>query len=147
MYCRWKGENVSTAEVEDRLSLASSNADAVVFGVEVPGCEGKAGMGVVVMEPQQLQNKLPHILSALKEDLPPYALPLFLRAASNIDTTGTFKLKKMDLQKEGFNLPKLLKDEESNEGHSLFFLDSKKSAYVPLTSARLKDIIDKNARL
>lgn len=138
---------MSTAEVEDRLSLASGNADAVVFGVEVPGCEGKAGMGVVVMEPEQLQSKLSHILEALKKDLPTYAMPLFLRAATAIDTTGTFKLKKLDLQKEGFNLPNLVKMAESDEGHSLFFLDSKKGAYVPLTSSILQDILDKNARL
>lgn len=32
---RWKGENVSTAEVEAIVSGAVGNADVVVYGVEV----------------------------------------------------------------------------------------------------------------
>ncbi|KAF2349674.1 hypothetical protein FHG87_019568 [Trinorchestia longiramus] len=117
-------------------------ADTRLQGV-VPGCEGKAGMGVIVTEnPKLLMEKLPQVLASLRHNLPTYALPLFLRTVQNIDTTGTFKLKKLELQKEGFKLPKLLKSNAEEEGHTLFFLDLKKSQYVPLTSQLLDDILD-----
>lgn len=40
---RWKGENVSTTEVEGTLSRLLDMADVAVYGVEVPGMYGKAG--------------------------------------------------------------------------------------------------------
>lgn len=35
--------------------------------------------------------------------LPNYARPQFVRMLTKVDLTGTFKLKKLDLQKEGFH--------------------------------------------
>lgn len=37
---RWKGENVSTTEVEGTLSRLLDMKDVVVYGVEVPGDDG-----------------------------------------------------------------------------------------------------------
>ena len=37
---RWKGENVSTAEVEAFVSNVLDKRDAVAYGVEIPGVEG-----------------------------------------------------------------------------------------------------------
>ena len=48
---RWRGENVSTMEVEGVLQPLQCIEDATVYGVEVPGREGRAGMiGVALAE-------------------------------------------------------------------------------------------------
>lgn len=120
---RWRGENVSSTEVEGVVSKVAGNKDAVVFGVEVPGAEGKAGMAAIVDPECSLD--LTEFLNGLKKNLPPYAYPLFLRILKEIDVTGTFKLKKLALQKEGFDRG-LIKDE-------LYFLNSKLGKYVELT--------------
>nr|XP_053626715.1 long-chain fatty acid transport protein 4-like [Cherax quadricarinatus]XP_053626716.1 long-chain fatty acid transport protein 4-like [Cherax quadricarinatus]XP_053626717.1 long-chain fatty acid transport protein 4-like [Cherax quadricarinatus]XP_053626718.1 long-chain fatty acid transport protein 4-like [Cherax quadricarinatus]XP_053626719.1 long-chain fatty acid transport protein 4-like [Cherax quadricarinatus] len=120
---RWRGENVSSTEVEGVVSKVAGNKDAVVYGVEVPGAEGRAGMAAVV-DPEGELN-LQSFKEGIKEALPSYACPLFLRVLQEIDVTGTFKLKKLSLQKEGFN-PTIIKDK-------LYFFDAKLGKYVELT--------------
>lgn len=122
---RWRGENVSTTEVESILSHVLNQTDVAVYGVEIPGVEGKAGMAAVA-DPNGKIN--PSILyHELQKVLPPYARPLFLRLMPEVDTTGTFKIQKTRLQKEGFN-PHLISDQ-------LYFLDSKLGKYVPVDTS------------
>ncbi|XP_045610961.1 long-chain fatty acid transport protein 4 [Procambarus clarkii] len=121
---RWRGENVSSTEVEGVVSKVAGNKDAVVYGVEVPGAEGRAGMAAIVDPEDELD--LHSFTLSLKDVLPSYACPLFLRILKDIDVTGTFKLKKLTLQKEGFN-PSLIEDK-------LYFFDSKLQRYVVLTA-------------
>ncbi|XP_070582201.1 long-chain fatty acid transport protein 4-like [Ptychodera flava] len=127
---RWRGENVSTTEVEGTVSRILELRDVVVYGVEVPGVEGKCGMAAIVDE----QNNLDLVAFAnkIKKELPSYARPLFLRLADSVDTTGTFKLKKTDLKKEGFN-PDIVKD-------SLYFMDLKSGDFKELTKQIYNDI-------
>ncbi|KAG7160226.1 Long-chain fatty acid transport protein 1-like [Homarus americanus] len=120
---RWRGENVSSTEVEGVVSKVAGNKDAVVYGVEVPGAEGRAGMAAIVDPEDELNLKA--FTEGLTKSLPHYARPLFLRILKEIDVTGTFKLKKLALQKEGFN-PSTIKDK-------LFYLDNKLGGYVELT--------------
>ncbi|XP_068234589.1 long-chain fatty acid transport protein 4-like [Palaemon carinicauda] len=120
---RWKGENVSSTEVEGIVSKIADHKDAVVYGVEVSGCEGRAGMAAIVDPNNELDIK--EFSEGIKKPLPVYARPLFLRIISEIDVTGTFKLKKLNLQKEGFNPNKV--------GGKLYFLDYKLGQYVELT--------------
>ncbi|KAK3088224.1 hypothetical protein FSP39_016340 [Pinctada imbricata] len=127
---RWKGENVSTSEVEAVISNIVKLNDAVVYGVEVPGAEGRAGMAAIVDENDNLD--LRNLTTQLQQSLPPYARPLFLRLMKEVDTTGTFKLKKVDLRKEGYN-PSQVKDR-------LYFYDSKALQYSPITPAAYSDI-------
>ncbi|GFO24755.1 long-chain fatty acid transport protein 4 [Plakobranchus ocellatus] len=83
---RWRGENVSTNEVEAVISNIIGLNDAVVYGVEVPGNEGRAGMAAIVDEENQVDvNKLGE---SLARSLPTYARPLFYRFISKADTTG-----------------------------------------------------------
>ncbi|XP_065353304.1 long-chain fatty acid transport protein 4 [Cloeon dipterum] len=98
---RWKGENVSTSEVEAVISNLISYRDAIVYGVEVPGAEGRAGM-VAIHQGKDNPVDLEAFADGLKAALPTYARPIFVRILSELDLTGTFKLKKTDLQKEGF---------------------------------------------
>uniref|UniRef100_A0A8C4MFI3 Arachidonate--CoA ligase n=1 Tax=Equus asinus asinus TaxID=83772 RepID=A0A8C4MFI3_EQUAS len=121
---RWKGENVSTTEVEGTLSRLLDMADVAVYGVEVPGTEGRAGMAAVASPAGSCD--LEHFARLLEKELPLYARPIFLRflPAQELHKTGTFKLLKMDLRKEGFD-PAVVKD-------PLFYLDTRKCRYVPL---------------
>nr|XP_060483800.1 long-chain fatty acid transport protein 1 [Panthera onca] len=119
---RWRGENVSTTEVEGVLSRLLGQTDVAVYGVAVPGVEGKAGMAAIADPHGQLS---PNVLyQELQKVLAPYARPIFLRLLPQVDTTGTFKIQKTRLQHEGFD-PRQTSDR-------LFFLDLKQGHYLPL---------------
>ena len=104
---RWKGENVSTTEVENVISEFGNIAESIAYGVKIPGTNGRAGMSVLVFKDldQPLDGQL--LYQHLQETLPPYAIPLFLRIRGQSDITGTFKYKKNDLKEEGFDLKKV----------------------------------------
>ncbi|XP_055519847.1 long-chain fatty acid transport protein 1-like [Leucoraja erinacea] len=119
---RWRGENVSTTEVEGTLSHVLNLTDVAVYGVQVPGAEGKAGMAAIA-DPHDKVNP-GHLYHELTAVLPPYARPIFLRILPVVDTTSTFKFQKTRLRKQGFD-PHQTQDK-------LFFLDSKLSKYIPL---------------
>ncbi|KAL0609635.1 Long-chain fatty acid transport protein 1, partial [Plecturocebus cupreus] len=122
---RWRGENVSTTEVEGVLSRLLGQTDVAVYGVAVPGVEGKAGMAAIA-DPQSLLD--PNVMyQELQKVLAPYARPMFLRLLPQVDTTGTFKIQKTRLQREGFD-PRQTSDR-------LFFLDLKQGHYLPLNEA------------
>ncbi|XP_030052973.1 long-chain fatty acid transport protein 1 [Microcaecilia unicolor] len=119
---RWRGENVSTMEVEGILSRVLCQTDVAVYGVEVPGVEGKAGMAAIA-DPQGRVS--PSVLyQALQKALPSYARPVFLRFLPQVDKTGTFKIQKTRLQREGF-------DPRNTTDH-MYFLDAKQGCYSPL---------------
>jgi solute carrier family 27 fatty acid transporter 1/4 len=101
---RWKGENVSTMEVEGIVSELLQQRDCVVYGVEVPNCEGKAGMLALGAE-QQVD--LRQLVRDMKSKLAPFAIPVFIRVVDQIEATGTFKLPKVKLQQQGYNINKL----------------------------------------
>uniref|UniRef100_A0A8C6VZN4 Arachidonate--CoA ligase n=1 Tax=Nothobranchius furzeri TaxID=105023 RepID=A0A8C6VZN4_NOTFU len=82
---RWKGENVSTTEVEGTLSRLLDMKDVVVYGVEVPGAEGKAGMAAIA-DPSRSTN-LEKFVKDMEKVLPPYARPVFLRCLPEVDKT------------------------------------------------------------
>ncbi|HBC55531.1 MAG TPA: long-chain-acyl-CoA synthetase [Gammaproteobacteria bacterium] len=98
---RWKGENVSTTQVENILSGHPDIADCVVYGVEIPGTNGKAGMAAVTPK-EGVSLKFSEIYDYAQKNLPTYAVPIFLRLKQNAETTGTFKYKKADLKKESY---------------------------------------------
>ena len=83
---RWKGENVSTAEVEAMISQVIGLRDCVVYGVEIPGTEGRAGMAAIP-DPERLVD-LTKLYAGMSDKLPSYARPIFLRFVQEIDVTG-----------------------------------------------------------
>ncbi|XP_028165964.1 long-chain fatty acid transport protein 1-like, partial [Ostrinia furnacalis] len=85
---RWRGENVSTTEVEAAVSRVADHRDAVVYGVLVPNVEGRAGMCGIVDVDGSLD--LSQLARALARDLPAYARPVFLRVMTSVDLTGEF---------------------------------------------------------
>ncbi|KAF6038949.1 SLC27A4 [Bugula neritina] len=127
---RWKGENVSTAEVEARVSNVINMMDAVAFGVEVPGAEGKAGM--VAIEDPDRKVDVSSLYKSISMVLPAYARPIFVRILQSANKTSTFKLQKVELRKEGFN-PSLVSDQ-------MYYLNAKQGQYLPLTLSVYEDI-------
>lgn len=120
---RWRGENVSTTEVEGVLSKLLGHTDVAVYGVSVPGVEGKAGMAAIAQEGNQLD--LDAFLIGVQKALPSYAHPVFLRFVPSVDTTGTFKIQKTRLQKEGYK--------PQNSSEKIYFLNSRAGHYQPVT--------------
>jgi fatty-acyl-CoA synthase len=97
---RWKGENVATGEVAAVLAAHPDVAAAAVFGVAVPGADGRAGMAALQTS---VLLDIADLKRYLKARLPDYARPIFLRLISSLAYTETFKQKKQELATEGFN--------------------------------------------
>ncbi|MFW9875224.1 MAG: AMP-binding protein [Candidatus Thorarchaeota archaeon] len=99
---RWKGENVSTLEVESILNMFPAIQICNVYGVSIPNTDGKAGMATIQLD-KNLNFKLDQFSKFVIENLPPYAIPVFLRVKDELEFTGTHKLRKVNLRKEGYN--------------------------------------------
>ena len=97
---RWKGENVATTEVEGALNAFAGIEQAVVYGVEVPGTDGRAGMASLSCAAGFDGAAL---AEHLRGRLPAYAVPLFLRLRAEQETTATFKYRKVELKRAGFD--------------------------------------------
>lgn len=99
---RWKGENVSTTEVENVLGAFPGVEDAVVYGVEIPATNGRCGMAALRLAPgSDLDGAA--LATYLDAELPAYAAPLFIRLLGEVETTGTFKYKKTDLKQAAYD--------------------------------------------
>jgi fatty-acyl-CoA synthase len=118
---RWKGENVSTTEVAEAICRFPSIQQANVYGVAVPGIDGRAGMAMIASsEDLDLANFRTHLC----KHLPEYARPLFLRIRSQLELTATFKHTKQCLLGEGFD-PGAAHD-------TIYFNDRIRGAFVSL---------------
>lgn len=98
---RWKGENVATTEVEAAISTDPQVEEATVFGVEVPGTGGRAGMAAIQLKKGEEFDGM-SLAKAAYDKLPNYAVPLFVRVVDELAYTSTFKSQKVDLRKEGY---------------------------------------------
>ena len=102
---RWKGENVSTTEVENMVCEYHKIAESVVYGVEIPNTNGRAGMAAITLVDGEELNEadLSAMVNVFKKYLPSYAIPVFLRVQAKVETTGTFKYQKNKLKEGAFN--------------------------------------------
>ncbi len=123
---RWKGENVSTTEVAEAMTGFPGLREATVYGVAVPGMDGRAGMASLVVD-NLAAFDLSGFRAHLAARLPDYARPLFARFQDHLDMTATFKQRKVDLVADGFD-PRRIHD-------PLFFADPKSSGFAPLDEA------------
>jgi len=132
---RWKGENVSTGEVAEAITACPGVSEAIVYGVAVPGADGRAGMASIVaaagFDPAALRR---HLGAAL----PDYARPVFLRLRAAIEITETFKHKKQDLMREGFD-PAVIAD-------PLYLDDRTAGKFVPIDAALHRRILAREIR-
>jgi len=121
---RWKGENVSTCEVSEALCAFPGIQEAIVYGVAIPGADGRAGMATLAIDGELDLAALRHHLAAR---LPHYARPLFLRIRNEMEVTATFKYKKADLVRQGYD-PAATSD-------TIYFDCGERDAFVRLESA------------
>lgn len=133
---RWKAENVATGEVAAALSKFGGITQANVYGVEVPGYDGRAGMGAIVAEDAPDMKALKTHLEA---SLPHYARPVFLRLSKESDTTSTFKFKKTNLVKAGFD--------PANISEPIYFANPASDNYEKVTPSIFKKICSGEVRL
>jgi fatty-acyl-CoA synthase len=132
---RWKGENVSTAEVEQRLSDAPGIQEVIAYGVPVAGQDGKAGMVALIVEGRFSARTFAEWVDA---ELPPYARPVFVRLLKTADTTGTFKYRKGDLVEEGYDPAKI---------PAPLYVRGGKAGYTKLTADGYAAILNGDTRL
>lgn len=130
---RWKSENVSTNQVSNVVNRYGQMEDVNVYGVQVPGVEGRCGMAAIKLLDGAVIDWA-SLGAFVCENLPSYARPYFIRLRDTIDATNSFKQMKTQLQKEGFD-PSLISD-------PLYFLDPDSGAYVPLTQEIYTKIVN-----
>jgi fatty-acyl-CoA synthase len=128
---RWKGENVATSEVDDAVRDFTGVVDATTYGVSIPGADGRAGMSAIVVNEG---FDIVRLAAHLARRLPAYARPLFIRICPELDATETFKHKKRELAREGF--------EPSMTGDPLYMADPDSGAYLLLDQEKYTKIRD-----
>ena len=128
---RWNSENVSTLEVADVLGDFPGLESITVYGVKVPGAEGRAGMAALVLQAGTVFDPAKFWALATSR-LPRYAAPLYLRLTPTADMTGNYKLRKVDLQREGYDTD-LVTD-------PLYVRDDKRQTYLPLAVGNLRAV-------
>ena len=133
---RWKGENVSTNEVSEAISAYKGIDEVNVYGVEVPNQDGRAGMASLVVNDE---FKLEQLYEYLTEQLPAYSVPVFIRISPEIEKTGTFKYKKTDLVKDGYD-PTKIKD-------PIYFASGDEKKYLNLDQDSFNKINSREIRV
>ncbi|KAK7568132.1 hypothetical protein IWX50DRAFT_474428 [Phyllosticta citricarpa] len=119
---RWKSENVSTAEVSQVLGRLSGVVEAIVYGVEVPGHDGRAGCAALNIEPSQRGNAAFYttLLAHARKALPKYAVPIFIRVIADLKPMHNNKQNKAPLKKEGIDLAKIASGEGGRDDRLLW---------------------------
>jgi fatty-acyl-CoA synthase len=123
---RWKGENVSTQEVAETLCAFPGVELCAVYGVRVPGADGRAGMAALSLGGAELDGAA--LYRFVTDALPPYAAPALVRLKDRLEVTGTLKLRKLELQREGFDAARVF--------DPLYVRDDGRRSYVPLDAER-----------
>ncbi|PKV79882.1 long-chain-acyl-CoA synthetase [Nocardia fluminea] len=127
---RWKGENVATTEVEGALGLDESVDQAVVYGVDIPGTDGKAGMAAITLtEDASFDGKA--LATTAYRRLPLYAVPLFVRVVAELEQTSTFKSRKVELRKQGY---------APDADGQLYVLSGPAEGYIPAYAGYADDV-------
>ena len=130
---RWKGENVSTTEVENIFMQHPQITEAVAYGVEIANTNGRAGMAAITPSESLATLDMQALLQFAQSQMPAYAVPLFLRIKVKMETTGTFKYQKVRLKEEAFDPARVGDD-------PLYAWLPGTDAYVPVTGQVLADI-------
>ena len=130
---RWKGENVSTTEVEEVITTQEQVKESTVYGVAIPGTEGRAGMVSLISNVDLGSFDFKSFVSKMREGLPAYAIPLFLRFQQEFEVTATMKRIKSRLKQGGFD-PREVKD-------PLYVMLPGKTEYTELTENLYTEIV------
>jgi len=131
---RWKGENVSTSEVEKVVNAFHHTLESTVYGVTIPGTDGRAGMASIIPVLPFDEFNIKGFTEFVLDALPSYAVPIFIRFKNEFETTGTHKIKKTVLRDDGFDI--------HNIPEPIFILLPNKEHYEPLSEQIYQEIID-----
>jgi citronellyl-CoA synthetase len=130
---RWKGENVSTMEVESILNTFGGFEMCNAYGVEIPNSDGKAGMICIKLNDRKSFNT--DLFSEfVVKNLPKYAIPLFIRIKDELEFTGTHKLRKVNLRRQGYDI-NVIKDQ-------IYFWDTASNKYKTFGRKQYQNIIE-----
>lgn len=137
---RWKGENVSTSEVAEALTQHAAIGEVNVYGVQLPGHDGRAGCAAVVLLQESNQDLMTDLARHVRAKLPGYAVPIFLRVVKGFEMTGTSKYTKHALRTEGVDPSKSGQDR-------LFWLAPQANGYEPFEEGQWRSLGEGSARL
>jgi citronellyl-CoA synthetase len=129
---RWKGENVSTQEVEKAIDTFPGVSSSAVYGITIPGTDGKAGMAAIITE-EKTPIEISKLAGHLKTSLPKYAVPLFVRFVPDFEWTATHKIKKTNLKNQGYD--------SSQVRERVYVLLPGSEGYVPLNDEIYRNMI------
>ena len=129
---RWKSENVSTNEVGEILNGFEQINFCNIYGVEIPGTDGRAGMAAINLAEGVQELDLAAFSEFARQQLPAYAVPVFLRIQGDIDVTGTFKMVKGDLREQAYHIDQF--------DDPVFVMKSGEQVYSPLDADYLQQI-------
>lgn len=118
---RWKGENVATTDVEAAVAADPGVEAVTVFGVKVPGADGRAGMAAAVLK-DGTEFDGTSLAHTVYDRLPGYAVPLFIRVVDSLEHTATVKTKKVDLREQGYG---------PDVDDPVYVLNGREEGYVP----------------
>jgi citronellyl-CoA synthetase len=139
---RWKGENCSTNEVGEILNGFAQVQTANVYGVAVPDAEGRAGMAAITFDPATVRTAADvdwdGFSAHVRDGLPAYARPLFIRVQHEQETTSTFKLRKQELKEEAFHPDRV-------QGEAIYVLKPGSERYEPLDETFYEQIMEGRA--
>ena len=140
---RWKSENVSTNEVADMMGKHPQIAECNVYGISVPGYDGRAGAASIVMVEGVTESTFDFkgLAKHARDVLPGYAIPLFLRVTPALEYTGTLKVQKGRLKREGVD-PDLVTGNDS-----MYWLPPGSDRYMPYKRKDWEAIKAKTVRL
>lgn len=129
---RWRAENVSTNEVAEVLNVFDQIEISNVYGVEVPGVEGRAGMATVVLNNANDALDLERLSDHVSKNLAHFSRPVFIRVQSEAEITGTMKLVKTGLREEGYDLAQI--------SDPVYVMKPRTETYVPLDEEFLSEL-------
>ncbi|KKK43328.1 hypothetical protein LCGC14_0482110 [marine sediment metagenome] len=135
---RWKGENVSTLEVESVLNSFPAVQMCNTYGVSIPNTDGKAGMAAIKLE-SKIDFDRDRFSTYVSENLPPYSIPIFLRIQDELEFTGTHKLRKVNLRKEGYNI-EIVKE-------TIYYWDNSSKNYKAFDKEIYQDLLNDKLRV
>lgn len=144
---RWKSENVSTAEVAQTMGDFPRLQESNVYGVEVPGHDGRAGCAAVYIAPEERDTfDYAGLLAHCRKHLPKYAVPVFLRVIKSPTPMHNNKQNKVPLRKEGVDPRKIAEGEAGREDKVLWAPPSA-GTYAPFRQAEWDALVGDKARL
>ena len=138
---RWRGENCSTNEIAEVLQRFAGIELANVYGVQVPGTEGRAGMAALNLASGHTAETFdwPGLSAHVRSELASYARPVFLRVQPEATTTSTFKLVKSALKEQAYH-------PEQTDADPVYVLLPGEDAYRPMTADDYAAIVGGNTR-